>query len=200
MTFNKEGIIKFTCDWNNRKIDLSTFDLEEINRQRSELISIGLVGSDKQGIGFGNISLRIPGTGEFIITGSQTGHLPQLKEKHFARVNGFSVEENSVHCIGETKASSESLSHAIFYDFSNEINAVVHIHNNELWEKLLPLYPKTDESAGYGTADLAKSLKELLTRIHPLGEKVIVMAGHADGLIFYGKNLTEVVDVIVELL
>jgi L-ribulose-5-phosphate 4-epimerase len=55
---------------------------------------MGLIGAYNNGIGFGNISQRLaPSNGLFVVSGTQTGHLPQLNAQHYAIVTQYSIEK-----------------------------------------------------------------------------------------------------------
>jgi L-ribulose-5-phosphate 4-epimerase len=115
-----------------RPISISNELLAEINRVRSELMAKGYLGVLPNGIGFGNISVRIGTTDQFYITGSATGGIPVLETSHIAVVERAEIKNNSLVCRGLTAASSESMSHAIIYKTVPNANAVVHIHNSAL--------------------------------------------------------------------
>ena len=46
-------------------------------------------------------------------------------------------------CIGPIQASSASLTHAAIYQANPDINAVIHVHDRDLWENLLDRVPTT---------------------------------------------------------
>jgi ribulose-5-phosphate 4-epimerase/fuculose-1-phosphate aldolase len=183
-----EGYIKFNCHW--IKTDPIPSDrLCEINEWRDKLYHLGLIGVYDDGIGFGNISIRAENN-TFIITGSGTGNLNQLSENHYVLVNDYDVAKNSLTCAGPIKASSESLSHAMVYECLPETNSVIHIHNTDMWEKLMDQIPTTDKNVTYGTPEMASEIKKI---VEELGnkEKILVMGGHEGGIITFGKNLDE---------
>src|SRR3990167_5057475 len=122
-----EGYIKFNCNWiRGRPIEKGK--LVEINKWRQNLYRLGLIGKYPNGVSFGNISVR-EGSG-FFITGSKTGGLSLLDENHYTKVVDFDLETNSLVCIGPIIASSESITHAVFYQVDPNIKAVIHVHNN----------------------------------------------------------------------
>jgi ribulose-5-phosphate 4-epimerase/fuculose-1-phosphate aldolase len=106
-------------------------------------------------------------------------------------VTGYSFEANSISCSGLTKASAESLSHAAVYETFPEIGAVVHIHSLWLWEKLRENYPTTSGEIEYGTPEMAIAIKQLASGIKMNDEKVIVMGGHREGILGFGRSLNE---------
>ena len=143
----EEGYIKFRLEWEENSLtDLP--DLSELNTIRTKLYDLGLIGVLPDGIGFGNISIRIS-ENKFIISGTQTGHLRELSEKHYALVDDFSIDDNWVKCTGETKASSESMTHAAIYTANTNIQSVVHVHNKPLWEESRNIEFTTNEKIEY---------------------------------------------------
>ncbi|WRH65975.1 MAG: hypothetical protein RSE13_20055 [Planktothrix sp. GU0601_MAG3] len=83
-----EGVVKYSCEW----VLGETVALESIKsliQWRNRIHKLGLIGVYENGIGFGNISIRIPHTLQFIISGSQTGHLAELETRTLYRCYGF---------------------------------------------------------------------------------------------------------------
>ena len=187
MTKADEGYIKFHCDW--EKIPLEKNDLiDELIRYRQELYNRKLIGLLENGIGYGNISMRIPGTDNFIITGSATGKYPILNAGHISLVTNFNIPENYIECCGNLKASSESLTHAAIYMSPFNINAVVHTHHRAIWNTYNGELPTTAKTASYGTPEMAAEIVRIIMK-PGRKEFVIIMGGHEDGIITFGKNL-----------
>jgi ribulose-5-phosphate 4-epimerase/fuculose-1-phosphate aldolase len=191
-----EGYIKFHCNWIKAE-PISINQLHDINKWRDTLYSLGLIGIYSNGIGFGNISKRLTNH-TFIITGSATGGLKKLNENHYVLVNEYNLRKNCLTCTGPIKASSESLSHAAIYECSNETNAVIHIHNFDLWEKLIHHVPTTREEISYGTTEMANEIRRLFIETDVKTEKIIAMAGHEEGIIAFGKTLDEAGEIILK--
>lgn len=186
-----EGYTKFTVVWAERS-PLNHPAVAELERWRRPLFEAGLVGHyPESGIGFGNISMRITGSGLFIISGTQTGHLPRTDNRHYALVTRANIEENSVSCTGAVQASSETLTHAAIYELDSTIHAVVHVHNARLWERLKDKAPTTDAEVAYGTPDMAREFKRLYRDTALRDTGVAVMAGHESGLVSIGDHLRE---------
>jgi L-ribulose-5-phosphate 4-epimerase len=184
-----EGYIKFNCTWIKEELPDKKV-IEDLNSWRQKLYNSQLIGAYHDGIGYGNISQRLA-DGTFLITGSTTGKIKQLTGQHFTRVSDFDIANNTITCHGPIKASSESLTHAIIYQSLPEVNAVVHIHNKKLWQKLLHNVPTTSAQVAYGTSEMANEIRRLLATTNLKEDKTLVMAGHEDGLIAFGNNLKE---------
>ena len=193
-----EGYIKFHCNWIEAE-PISINQLRDINEWRNTLFNLGLIGAYNNGIGFGNISKRLNNR-TFIITGSATGGLKRLNENHYVLVDEYNLQQNSLACTGPIKASSESLSHAVIYECSDETNAVIHIHNFDLWEKLIHHVPTTREEILYGTTEMANEIRRLFIETDVKTEKIIAMAGHEEGIIAFGKTLDEAGEILLNRL
>ena len=188
-----EGYIKFNIDWEEKPFHFRDDDFETINSFRQKLFELNLIGVYPDGIGFGNISIRYQNN-EFIISGSTTGSIKTLKKEHYSLVKDFDIKKNWVRCIGNIKASSESLSHGIIYKSNTEVNAVIHAHHSLMWEKHLNILPTTNIKAGFGTPEIAVEIQKLA--INQKG--IIIMGGHPEGIITYGKTLKEAYDILIQ--
>jgi ribulose-5-phosphate 4-epimerase/fuculose-1-phosphate aldolase len=191
-----EGYIKFNCNW-IKAAPCSSLKIEEINSWRDRLYNYGLIGAYANGIGFGNISIRSDNN-TFIITGSATGILEKLNENHYVKVNEYDFSQNSLTCMGPIKASSESLTHAVIYESSPETQAVIHIHNLNMWEKYIHKEPTTRSNVSYGTPEMAHEIKRLFKETDIALKKFIVMAGHEEGIIVFGSSLDEAGKVLID--
>jgi ribulose-5-phosphate 4-epimerase/fuculose-1-phosphate aldolase len=188
-----EGYIKFNLNWEEKSFDCSDKDFHEINLNRQKLYEAGLIGAYPDGIGFGNLSIR-NNKNQFIISGSATGNFKNLSKEHFALVKDFDISKNSVHCIGLTKASSESLSHAAIYNSNPEVNAVIHTHHNDMWDTYLNDLPTTNKKAVFGTPEIALEIAKLAN----LPSGIIIMGGHPEGIISYGKTIEKAYNILIE--
>jgi len=193
-----EGYIKFNCTWIKDK-PVTEIITNNINAWRDRLFDLGLIGAYKNGIGYGNISIRMDNNC-FLITGSTTGNISKLNENHYTVVSKYNLEQNSLNCIGPIKASSESLSHAAIYDCKPSTNAVIHIHDLKLWNKLLNVFQTTRSSISYGTPEMALEIKRLLAASDIKKKNTIVMGGHKEGILVFGKSLDEAGNRVVKLI
>lgn len=190
-----EGYIKFNYNWT--KSELPKVDLEELIFWRQELYNAKLIGAYPDGIGFGNISQRYAGN-KFIISASTTGNISKLDKSHFALVEDFDLEKNHLSCIGQMPASSESLSHAAIYQALENVHAIVHIHNLDLWKNKFNILPTTSPEISFGTPALAYAIQEL-TKKSETDFGIIVMGGHKEGLISYGTDIAAAANIFSKL-
>ena len=186
-----EGYIKFESDWTPGPAadpELTAM----LDRWRRPLFDAGLIGHyDELDVGYGNLSVRSGADGQFVISGTQTGHFAKTDGQHYARVTHYDIGANRVASTGPVEASSESLTHAAIYELDAGINAVVHVHNADLWEALRGRLPTTADNISYGTPEMAREFARLYRDTDFATAGVAVMAGHEEGIIAYGRSLEE---------
>jgi len=188
-----EGYIKFKIDWT--KAPPVTCNIDELIAVRNRLYAMGLIGFyEEHQVGYGNISLKLPEKGKFIVSGTQTGGISVLDRSHFTAVHDYNLEENHLSCRGPVKASSESLTHAAVYACSPDIKAIIHVHTFGLWEWMLKQFPFTKESIPYGTPEMAMEVMRLYRETNLATVKSFAMAGHEEGIFTFGATLTEAME------
>lgn len=209
-----EGYIKYRCHWVNTPSVTAT-EIVELNQCRQQLYQLGLIGQYDNGIGFGNLSIRVPVINHqrdksstsgkvnrqsinFIISGTQTGGIPNLTTQHYTRVTEFDWQQNFVSCQGLIKASSETLTHAALYCANPDVKGVVHVHQLQLWEQLIDRVATTARDCAYGTPAMAEEIIRLSQQETAQQQKIIVMSGHPEGIITFGNTLTEATKVVLE--
>ena len=193
-----EGYIKYQCYW-QQEASVAQGEIEELNHWRSKLYQLGLIGQYANGIGFGNLSRRLNLDKQFLVTGTQTGAIAELAPRHYTKVVDFDYRQNYVRCVGEIKASSESLTHGALYAANPDIKAVIHVHSLSLWQKLLNQVPTTHPECAYGTPEMAAEIIRLSqeTKESEQPQQIIVMSGHEEGIITYGQDLDEAGDILL---
>lgn len=194
-----EGYIKFDIDWRcGPPPDVQT--VADLNRWRKPLYEAGLIGEYADlGIGFGNISMRSGAAGQFVISGTQTGHLGDLGPEHYALVTDYDIAANRVSCSGQVKASSESMTHAAIYELNPAITGVVHVHSAAMWNRLINRLPTTNPDVAYGTPAMAQEFLRLYHDTDFAEKGVAIMAGHDEGILSFGTDLTEAAGRILDL-
>jgi L-ribulose-5-phosphate 4-epimerase len=191
----KEGVIKFTLDWKKGKA-MPKAVLSQAIKWRNAMHRIGMIGEYPNGIGFGNLSIRVGET--FVITGSGTGGIKEIGPEHFTVVTAHDHKRNWLACEGPIQASSESLTHAAIYDTIPNANAVVHIHSKELWKRYKDKIPTTADSVPYGDPRMLKEVERLYHDTDLRFINLFVMGGHEEGMVAYARNLEEACEVILE--
>lgn len=192
-----EGYIKFHCEW-EKKNPLPEGETAELIACRQKLYNMGLIGMYEDGIGFGNVSV-LRKDGCFAITGSGTGGKRKLSGEDISLVTRTVIDENRLYCEGPVRASSESMTHDAVYRSSPETTAVIHIHSHKIWDALLNKVPTTPPEVLYGTPEMAYSIMRLMKEGPLSEEKVLVMAGHPEGVLSFGKNLDEAFDRLLQM-
>jgi ribulose-5-phosphate 4-epimerase/fuculose-1-phosphate aldolase len=194
-----EGYTKYRVTWTDRR-PLDHPAIAELERWRRPLFDAGLIGHYRDlDIGYGNISTKVEDCGLFIISGTQTGHLARTGCQHYALVTGVSISGNAVTCRGAVQASSETLTHAAIYELDLSIQAVVHVHDAVLWERLKDAVPTTDASVAYGTPEMAMEFRRLYADTALADVGVAVMAGHESGLLSIGGDIEEAASRLLSL-
>jgi len=185
-----EGYIKFRSDWTRGPAPDPGLTAD-LSRWRKPLYERGLVGHDTTlGVGFGNISVRAKG-GQFVISGTQTGHIADTGGEHYTLVTAYDIDANGVTCCGPVEASSESLTHAAIYELDAEIGAVVHVHSKRLWGSLRGVLPTTRADVAYGTPAMAREFARLYRETGFAKDGIAVMGGHEDGIVSIGATLED---------
>lgn len=186
---SETGVIKFNCTW-IKEDPLDNELIADLNTWRDKLYKLRFIGMYENGIGYGNISKRF-NKDQFIVSGTGTGKYPELSNQQFTTVTEYNLEKNSLTAQGPIIASSESLTHAVIYESDQTCNAVIHIHNQELWKNMLNIVPTTKQSVEYGTPAMAMEVRRLFIETDLRQKKILVMAGHEEGIISFGKDLDE---------
>ena len=186
---NDEGVIKFNCQW-TKSAPINEAWIRDLNVWRDKLYSLGLIGVNEDGIGYGNISIRFR-KNQFIISGSGTGKFKKLTEEHYALVTDYDVKKNAICSTGSIIASSESLTHAMIYEHASDVHGVMHVHHFKIWKKLLNTLPATAQNIEYGTPEMANEIARLFNEQKLSQHKIFAMAGHYEGIVCFGKNLPQ---------
>jgi ribulose-5-phosphate 4-epimerase/fuculose-1-phosphate aldolase len=186
----QEGVIQFELHW--QQTDVIQADLAALNAWRSILWKLGLIGQDPHryhGYDFGNLSQRYDTRQQFIISGSQTGHIAQTDASHYALVTDFDPNSNRVVAQGPVRPSSESMTHGVIYRLDDSVNCVMHVHSPAIWNAAskLPL-PTTRAEVTYGTPEMATEVARLFRETEVREQSIFVMAGHEDGVVAFGSS------------
>lgn len=186
-----EGYVKYTSDWAPGPALTGDVTIS-LNRWRRALYRAGLIGHYADlDVGYGNISIRHGDARQFIISGTQTGHLSETSGEHYTLVTDYDIAGNRVSSTGPLQPSSEAMTHAAIYELDRDINAVVHVHSRELWHRFKDHVPTTSRDVSYGTPEMAAEFWRLYRDSDFRTAGVAVMAGHEEGLVSIGATLEE---------
>ncbi|MDQ6960944.1 MAG: class II aldolase/adducin family protein [Mariprofundaceae bacterium] len=156
---------------------------------RARLFALGLIG-EKDGIGYGNLSMRHEESQQFFITATQTGKQAHLSLAHYSLISDYDVPLFRVCYQGIHQPSSEALSHAMIYAVHPEIQAVIHIHSAVLWQ-FMKDQNWLATTAEYGTAAMATEISQLYQTNDPFLHNAFVMKGHEDGIMVFARTALE---------
>ncbi len=187
----EEGVIKYHYE----RVEAPPPDrtvLQPLIDCRRRCYEAGYIGLYPDGIGYGNLSIR--SDRGFIISGTQTGGIAEPGPEGYCEVIEADIERNRLLCRGPIAPSSEALTHAAFYRLDPGIGCVVHIHNRELWEQLLNVQPTTAPDVPYGTPAMAREIERLWKETNLRQRKIVVMAGHEEGIVWFGEGPEEIVE------
>jgi ribulose-5-phosphate 4-epimerase/fuculose-1-phosphate aldolase len=202
----EEGVIRFDLEF-TAAAPVAIPGLDQLNAWRRILRQLGLIGQDPArygGYGFGNISRRMPpfdtpqNHRRFVISGSQTAHMPELSATGFASVSEYDASHNRVVATGPVKPSSESLTHGSIYNSNNDIRVIFHVHSPTIWDCAAVLnLPATNARVPYGTPAMAQEVERLFEDADHIEAGVFVMGGHEDGVIAFGRTADEAGSVLM---
>jgi len=191
----QEGVIRYQLEHTQKPIN-HKFSLCEINAWRTIMFRLGLIGQDTErydNLGFGNISQRFDSqSNQFVISGSQTGHITHLSVEHYSLVEKADPRKNRIQSRGLYKPSSESLTHASIYAQDSNIQAVIHAHSPEIWTHTVALnLPHISADIPYGTIEMAIAVEQLFQSGNLRQYSLFTMLGHEDGVVSFGRNMQE---------
>jgi hypothetical protein len=69
-----------------------------------------------------------------------------------------------------------------------------------MWNNLIHKVPTTKIEATYGTPEIANEIKRLFSESTVAAEKIIVMGGHKEGIISFGRTLEEAGNILLKRL
>jgi hypothetical protein len=182
-----DGYIKYSSERRDGTVVESTL-LDALNRARTSLFDLNLIGAYANGVGFGNLSARTHGR-QFIVTASATGGIRTLTNEHYCLVEEFSADQNHVRSVGSLPASSEAMTHGAIYAANPAVHCVIHVHSRQLFDYCLSSSClSTGADIPYGTPSMAHAVSALVGPVHRL-PVLFAMAGHEEGIVAYGADV-----------
>lgn len=206
-----EGVIKFDCEHRLESLPKRALErFEVLATWRRRLWDLGMVGQDPRrydGAGFGNLSMRLPpypgppGRRPFLITCTQTSGPRELTPACTCVVEACEGHRGWVRSYGPCKPSSESMTHGALYDADPRVRYVFHAHAPSLWRHAKELeIPITDPTVPYGTPEMAREVRRLYAEADQMGQNIIAMGGHEDGVVAFGPRAELAGGIIVQYL
>lgn len=74
------------------------------------------------------------------------------------------------------------------------------MHSKALWDQYLNQMPTTGKDVSYGTPEMAFEVKRLYQEGPMQENPVMIMAGHEEGIVTFGKDLEEAYQALLKLL
>ena len=192
-----DGVVKYTVE--HQSADTPRFEgYDRLEALRTRLFSLGFIG-EKDGIGYGNLSMRHEGSSSFFITATQTGREYSLPREYYPYIRSYDFSHFKVISQGKHRPSSEALSHAMIYAIDERITTVIHIHSLALWQ-LMKERNDLSTTAEYGTVQMVEEIAGLYTNLDPMIHNAFVMKGHEEGIITFGRSVEEAESVLYTIL
>ena len=185
-----DGVVKYSLNFEQSR-EVALKECRKIEKVREDLFALGLIGAYSNGIGYGNISIRYKKKKAFVITATQTGQLSNLKASDYSLVKKVNFKTFTTTAMGVSKPSSEAITHACIYELDSNINAVIHIHNEKIWNFMLENAYLSTNDTPYGTPEMVEDVRNIYKDIDPILNNAFVMKGHFEGIVTFGKNLKE---------
>jgi hypothetical protein len=208
-----EGVIRFEVEHETGALEERRYaeTARVLIAWREVLGRLGLIGRDAaryDGLGYGNASARCGPMGDvgrgrrsFLVTGSQTGGRRDMTLADFCLVERYDVAGHRVASRGRVPPSSESLTHAALYDIAPAARVVLHGHAPEIWKHGRELgVVSTAPGILNGTPEMAREVQRLFRESAFSSTGVLVMSGHEDGVLSFGRTAEEAGGVLVETL
>jgi hypothetical protein len=194
---NSEGYVKYSASHTMKPAAVPPL-WQELNDVRTKLHDLNLVGVHDDGIGFGNVSIRLSGN-EFLISGTATGASRELTSNGYCTVTSLDIAGNNIVSSGPIRASSESMTHGSIYQSCPEANCVIHIHSRKIFDGMIrDRCLSTPREAEYGTPEIALAIAECVKRSGKT-EADIVLAGHDEGVISYALSIKAAFNLVLNL-
>jgi len=201
----QEGVIKFDVRFETAPPPPADW-LRDLITWRAALWRRGLIGVDPArygGVGFGNVSRRLPteaGRG-FIVSASQSAEREVATSDAFVIVTDWDVAANRITSRGRARPSSESLTHAMVYDLNDGIQYVLHVHAPPIWHAAVKLdLPMTARDIAYGTPAMANEVVRLYGGNKKPTQGVFAMGGHEDGVVSFATDAETAGRALLDLL
>lgn len=205
----QEGIVKFQTRYTVAPLPIVP-NFNELRVWRRILYQLELIGQTPtryQNYGFGNISTRLdpiqapPACRRFVITGTQTGGIPDPGPEHYVAITEVYPQKNLVVAQGPIKPSSETMTHGALYALDVRIRWIMHGHSPQIWRHAKTLgIPTTAENVAYGTPEMQTETIRLYRQENLYRRRIYSMGGHEDGIVAFGRTAQEAGSVLFDAL
>lgn len=169
--------------------EIAIKECNKIEKIRTRLFCLGLIGSYSNGSCFGSISVRYnKNKNSFVIVGQDTGELPKLSPNYYSFVKKVDFLKKKMFCVGANKPSKEWIIHSYLYTLDIQIKAVIIVNNEKIWDIM-----HNSNFLSIGANDLKEDtvIEELYSNIDPFLNNSFIIDGDEFSLVTFGKNLAE---------
>ncbi|HIP13483.1 MAG TPA: class II aldolase/adducin family protein [Sulfurospirillum arcachonense] len=184
----EEGVVKYSLEFKKTE-PISSTCKDKIEVIREDMYALNLIGAYDDGIGFGNISLKIDNSDKFVITGTQTGHLKHLHVENYSLVEKVDFDTFTTYASGACQPSSEAITHACIYALDAKIKAIIHVHNEKLWRYMLEHDYISTSDVEYGSLEMTKDIQQIYSSLDALENCSFVMKGHFEGVFVFAEDI-----------
>ena len=187
-----EGVIQFSYCLAAPSAELPDDLVQPLLAWRTVLRRLELIGQARErygGLGYGNVSRRVPGAAQgFVITASQTSGIADAGIEQLVWVRRWDLGRFQVEAEGALPPSSETLTHAMLYAGDPQVSWVLHGHCPDIWRGAEAMgLAAIGADVGYGSTQMAEAVSALL-RTHRTRPLVFVTLGHEDGVFACGGS------------
>lgn len=181
-------------------VNIKITDIEELSNIREKLYKEKLIGEkvlDGKKVNYGSISKLLPpydapkNRKRFLISGSETGGLKQLKEENYTLVFECNPEEGSEIQSGAIGASPEIMTHGTLYNFDERIRFILEGHCPLTWKNATRLdIPITNNGMKYGTPEMVGEIERILKRVGIGDLNIFAIGSYKDKIFTFGESST----------
>jgi L-ribulose-5-phosphate 4-epimerase len=193
-----EGYNKFECIWEQKSITIPLIPLTLLNKWRSHLKELDMIGQTAEGLSFGSLSFKNTNDLTFFINGNNTSEVDFLEPEDITWIEKADIENNTIWSTGKTKPGSEAFAHSVLYQANPQVKAVIQVHCADIWKKNLNKMPTTSAKAGYGTTAFAGEIESLLKSSDLTANPLIIVGGYKDKIFSFGPNLNVVGEALLK--
>jgi len=194
-----EAILTYNLKF-NKTDEITLKECNKVEKVRGRLFSLGLISSNSDGISFGNISLRYKKKNSFVMTSSKTGEYPKLTPSYYSLVKKIDFKNFTTYAVGPSKPSIDSISHGAIYELDSNINAVIYINNEKIWNYMLQNDYLLMTEDSYNSPQMLKDIKKVYKDIDPFLNNIFAIKNDKGGVLAFGKTLSQAEKSIYEVL
>lgn len=177
-------LIKYT-----KTEEIALKECGKIEKTRSRLFCLGLLGAYSNGSSFGSISLRYnKNKDSFVISGKDTGEFPKLNPNYYSFIKKFDFDKKRMYCVGVSKPSREWIIHSHLYKLDAQIKAVIVVNNEKIWDSM---YSNESLKIDSNDLDSEEVFSKLYENIDPFLNNSFLVDKEDFSMVVFGKSLSD---------